>query len=491
MKKDIGIKSEFFVNVLAYILKTTLGALLPLLMYKHASKVLGVNAIGMTEYAKSIIRYFALIASAGISTFAIREGALIRNDRNKLEGFVSRIYGINILTMTAAYFLLILYCFFSEQNGQNKELIAIYSLSMLLTTIGLEWVYNIYEKFVYMTIRSIAFNFIAYLGMLLFVRSERDVNIYMIIVVFASYGCNILNRCLMSKLVTVRVRIDKECLLYVKSICLLFFNSIATTIYVSVDSTMIGYISGVYRLGLYSASISVYNGLKRILSAIISVLLPYLSHEYGSNYDRYLLQWRFFFKTSILAAVPVSVGMIVFSKELILMVSSKSYVEAYKSLDILAISFLFSTVGSMVNATILLPAKKEKYIVISTSVGAILNLCLNAVIIPQYAEMGAAVTTTLSEIVVIVMQCFLGRDVIKKIQISILKDIVPCVFSVVIVVVTNIIYEAIFNNRYVKMTAVIISSIVLYSIILLVFKNDCFCEIGLKVKKILIKKVNL
>lgn len=489
-KKIFNGKSPFFVNILAYIIKATLGALLPLFMYKHASNVLEVNMIGMAEYAKSIVSYFSLIAAAGISTFAIREGALIRDDRNKLESFVSRIYGINILTMVFAYVLLVLFCFFSKQNKQCIELIIIYSMSMLLTTIGLEWIYNIYERFVYMTIRSIAFNFIALLGMLVFVRDEKDVYKYMLLVVFASYGYNILNRCLMPKLIKVGCKLDRQCFIYIKSICILFFNNIATTIYVSADSTMVGYISGTYRLGLYSASVSVYNAFKRIVSAIISVLLPYLTHEYGRNYDGYLKEQKFFLKTSILVAVPVSVGMAVFSKELILLLSSESYIQAYRSLDILALSFLFSIIGSMVNATILLPKKMEKYIVVSTSVGAILNICLNIVIIPKYAEIGAAATTALSELVVIGMQCFFGRDILKKLNISIWNDIVPCVLSIIIVVVSNEIYAVIIKNRYIKMTAVMVSSIILYIIILLIFKNECFYEVRLGIKKLISRKKN-
>ena len=86
-KKQKSISFNLIVNGI----KTLMSVLFPLITFPYASRILGASGIGKVNYASSIISYFSLIASLGISTYAIREGARIREDREKFNKFARRL----------------------------------------------------------------------------------------------------------------------------------------------------------------------------------------------------------------------------------------------------------------------------------------------------------------------------------------------------------------------------------------------------------------
>ena len=69
----------------------------------------------------------------------------------------------------------------------------ILSLRLLATTIGVEWIFNIFEDFKNITIRQIAVQGLGLLLTLLLVHSNSDVNLYAIATVIAMSGANIIN----------------------------------------------------------------------------------------------------------------------------------------------------------------------------------------------------------------------------------------------------------------------------------------------------------
>ena len=74
-------------------------------MYPYAARVLGEEALGRFSFSDSVISYFMVLAALGIPTYAVREGARFRNDRKRMEQFVSEIYTINFGSMIGCYLI--------------------------------------------------------------------------------------------------------------------------------------------------------------------------------------------------------------------------------------------------------------------------------------------------------------------------------------------------------------------------------------------------
>ena len=229
-------------NIILNGFRNILNLLFPLVTFPYISRVLGVEEIGKYNFAQSAISYFLLIAGLGISSYAVREGAKYRNRKETFNIFASEILLCNVMSTIIAYIALFVCLYNIKKFKTYSCLMILFSIQIIFTTIGVEWVYSIYEEYEYITIRSIVFKIISIILILVFVRDQRDVNTYAAITVFSSVGSNFMNL-IHSKTYFKIVKIHlKDCLKHVKPILIIFASNIAIMIYVYSDTTMLGFI---------------------------------------------------------------------------------------------------------------------------------------------------------------------------------------------------------------------------------------------------------
>ena len=251
-------KKKLAKNAILNLIKTISSLIFPLITFPYISRILGVENLGAYNFSTSIISYFSLIAGLGISTYAIREGARYREDKIKLSKFSSEVFTINIIATVLSYALLIICILLFDDLKNYISIILILSVSIMFNTLGCEWIYNIYEDFKYITIRSIAFQFISLLLLFLFVKDSNDLIFYSIITVISTSGASVINILVRKKYLKIGLTFNKNLIRHLIPILLLFANSVATTIYINSDMTIIGIISGDYFTGLYSVSTKIY-----------------------------------------------------------------------------------------------------------------------------------------------------------------------------------------------------------------------------------------
>ena len=162
MRKSLG--KNAFLNGF----RNVLNLLFPLLTFPYVSKVLNVEGIGQYNFAQATVSYFLLVAGLGISTYAIREGAKYREDKEAFNVFASEVLLCNAISTIIAYLLLALCMIFVGKLQTYATLIWVFSIQIVFTTIGVEWLYSIYEEYEYITIRSIVVKIISIILIFIF-----------------------------------------------------------------------------------------------------------------------------------------------------------------------------------------------------------------------------------------------------------------------------------------------------------------------------------
>ena len=137
--------------------KNILNLLFPLVTFPYVSKVLNVQGIGQYNFSQATVSYFSLIAGLGISSYAIREGSKYRDRKKEFNIFASEVLLCNIISTIIAYLLLGVCMLVINKLKAYSSLIWVFSIQIVFTTIGIEWLYSIYEEYEYITIRSIIF----------------------------------------------------------------------------------------------------------------------------------------------------------------------------------------------------------------------------------------------------------------------------------------------------------------------------------------------
>lgn len=396
-------------NAILNTIRQSLTILFPLITFPYVSRVLGTDEFGRYTFSASVVTYFQLFAAFGISTFAIREGAAIRNDRKAVSELASDLFSCNIITCTLAYAALFVLVMFNTKIHSYAGLVFIQSACMILTMLGLDWVNNVYEDFLYITIRYIVIQLIALICIFVFVRSSADTAKYCLILVGGSYGGNLLNLLYIRKYIYLpkpRIFSVKK---YITPLSILFVNSLATTIYVNSDVTMIGVFLSDTEVGLYSFASKIYNILKYFINAAVIVTVPRLAADVNKDKKAYNSLIQTVLNALIIFLLPVAAGLFMLSKQIVMVAGGEEYIGGYSSLMVLSFSLVFALLGSICTNCILIIHKLEKRVLTSTVISAVTNVILNLVLIPTIGIVGAALTTVIAELVNWIIQFFYSR----------------------------------------------------------------------------------
>ena len=288
-------------------------------------------------------------------------------------------------------------------------MIAVQSLSIILTTIGMDWVNTIYEDFLYITIRYAIIQVLALIAVFAFVKDQNDTAIYCAILVLGSYGGNLINLIYIRKYIHITINFKLKIQQYIKPLSILFVNSLATVIYVNSDITMLGLFYGNREVGLYSFAAKIYNVIKYFINSIMIVIVPRLAYIKEHDERKYI---SFIQKTINILTIflfPIAAGVFGLSKSLIIIAGGNEYLPSNMSLKILAISLIFALVSSVFSNCILIINRLEKRCLISTTISASINVLLNIILIPRIGIVGAAITTVAAEMINMFIQAYYIR----------------------------------------------------------------------------------
>ena len=396
-------------NAILNIIRQAMTIVFPLVTFPYVSRVLGKAEFGKYNFAVSIVGYFALLAAFGLTNYAVREGARIRKDRKALSHLTSQLFSFNLLTSAVAYILLFFITFYSGKLNIYFTLIAVQSLCIILTTIGLDWINIVYEDFLYITIRYIIIQLIALIAIFLFVRKPDDTVIYCWIMIGGSYGGNVVNLFYIRKYVDVSFTFSIPFRKFFVPMSILFLNSLAVIIYVNSDITILGMFESDSVVGVYSFSSKIYNILKQLVNAVIVVAVPRLVVTLVSDVQRYRKYLEDIFNLLILILLPISAGLFMLSKSIILIVGGQEYLVGESVLRLLSFSIIFALISSIYTNCMLIIGREEKKILIGTSISAIFNIVGNLILIPYIGMIGAALTTVLAEFLNMLVQRYYSK----------------------------------------------------------------------------------
>lgn len=480
-------KKSLKINMLLNTIKGLMSIFFPLISFPYVSKILGVYSIGRYNFSSSIINYFVLIAGLGINTYAIREGARLREKKEEFSQFSDEVFSINIIATIISYLLLALTIIIVPKFHNYQLLIAILSIQIGFRTIGIEWVYSIFEDYAYITIRSIIFQFLSLILLFAFVHISDDLWVYACITVFSAAGANVLNYFHARKYCRVKFTTKIDLIKHMKPIVVLFAMNIATTIYISSDTTILGFLCSDNAVGIYSVSTKIYNIVKQILSAVVIVSIPRLSALLGDKDEGgFKVMATDIYSTLLTVVTPAVLGIILLRKEIVLIIADNSYINANTSLALLSIALFFCMGAWFWGQCILVPLQKENIVFRITVISAVINIGLNFVLIPLWQENAAALTTIMAEGCAFI----LCRHEAKKIMNfggtgkTVLKVGLGCIGMIFVTIVLTPIKDKMFIYTFLE----IILCITIYFAIEIVLKNESVNGIVLSLRNKLNRK---
>lgn len=401
----LGKKPSITLNFIMNIILTMSSFIFPLITFPYVSRILGADGNGKIQMATSFVAYFLLISQLGIPTYGIKACAAFRDDRKALSKTAHELLIISIATTAISYVLFFILLGFIPQLQGERLLYIITCSSVMLSALGVEWLFKATEQYSYITVRSLVFKLIGVAAMFLLVHQESDYQIYAAITVFASYGSALMNLTQLSKYIDLKPMGGYNIRQHLKPVLILFAYTCATTVYSNMASVMLGFMTTDADVGYYAVSIKLKNILVSIVTALGAVLLPRVSYYYKQGkLDDFWKTINRSMHVVLLMAAPMALYCMLVAAPAIRFLAGDGYAQSIQPMIWIMPSLLFIAATYVIGIEVLIPSGKESIVLIASAVAAVVDIIVNALLIPSMKATGAAIGTLVAEAVVFIIQ---------------------------------------------------------------------------------------
>lgn len=469
--KNKSIKKNYIYNLCYQILVI----LTPIVVTPYISRVLGPSGTGEYDYVNSIISYCMMFLNLGTYTYGQREIAFNRDDEKAcLEIFkdIQSLRFFYLIIATLIYVILKIYLI-------DTPVFAVGYFLLLSAFFDITWYYLGLESFGKVIFKNIIVRIFTIISIFAFVKNDSNTFIYAGIMSIGTLIGNIsLWPSLLLKIKYLSIPNNYNFFLYIKKTIIFCIPSIATTIYVNLDKTMLGSFCSADQVGYYSQAEKIVKLLVTITTAASTVLMPRISYlvKQGEmkNAKTYIQKS---INLTLMLALPMFWGICGIAETFIPYFLGDEYYMSINIMKILSILPICMGLSSITGAAFLVPLNMQDKYNISLLLCAVLNIILNFIFIPRYKAIGASIATIISEMFVLILQMwFLRRHLhglidTQSIVKSLLSSFVMFIFL-----------------KYLKMPEIILSaflSIVVYFLSLVILREK---NILLFIKQIKINK---
>ena len=478
-----SLKFNFVMNMIL----TISSVIFPLITFPYITRILLPQGTGRIAFANSIVTYFSMFAMLGIPTYGIRACAKVRDDEERLASVVQEIWIINaamtiFVCMVYGIAILIIPAF-----KQEVSLMVICGSYIVLNMLGMEWLYKGLECYTYITIRSIVFKIIGIILMFLLVRKDSDYLIYAAISVFANAGYGILNFFMARKYI-FKIKVKKRNYRqHFKLVMNFFAMSVAVVIYTNLDVVMLGFLKTSADVGYYDVAVKVKVILVNVVTALGAVVLPRASYyiENKRQKEFYAIIIKAFEVVTVIS-VPFMIYFSIMSKESILLLSGKEYLPAVIPMIVIMPTTVIIGFSNLLGIQVLIPLGKEMAVTCSEIAGAVVNLFINFLLIPDLGALGAAMGTLAAEIVVLVVQMNFVKGEIPPLwkEVKIQKILAASFVSIITLYTVKLIFDF---PLFIMFVITGISFFLVYGLTLFLLKEDIVLQIYDIIKQKLVK----
>ncbi|MEE0751423.1 oligosaccharide flippase family protein [Frisingicoccus sp.] len=386
--------------------------IIPLITSPYLARVLGPENLGIEGYVVSVSQIFYTIGMIGLTNYATREIAYVREDeyqRSKVfwEMIAARVI---VFAATLAVYLIII------NNTPYRIYFMIQIVWLFAMFFDASWFFAGMEIFGVTVARNLVVRLLTIISIFAFVKKESDLFLYIALCAVSQIvGTLSIFPQLRKHIVGVGIKDLKVKQHFLPSIKV-FLPQVASVLYLQVDKVMIeALVDDVRQVAYYTKAEQLIKAPLALITAVSTVMMPRIANEFARDNEKRIADYLSGSLTFLMfMAWPVAFGMAGIAGTMIPWFLGDGYLPTAMAMMILAPIIIAIAASSLSANQYLLATNQTRIMTISYTASAILNLIVNACLIPKYGFVGAAIGTIAAEYTVFVSQYYVMD---KQIQI--------------------------------------------------------------------------
>ncbi len=437
--------------------------LTPLITLPLVVKALGNSGMGKISIASSILSYFLILSSSGLTSYGNKVIAKC-NKKEELTKNFNVVLNLQLLYTTVSVCAFIVYVIFF---GFGLRLFLWISLLQLLATyFDFTWFFYGINEIKTVAVRNIIIKLLGIILIWFFIKTKEDVYKYLWILGGSSLLANL------SVLVILKKHLDFNFFQFdfrvlktdlVKSLHIILPLFIIA-LYMNVDRFIIlSFLKNYDSVGVYDVSIKFIS----IFSVLIISLRPLMISKISSNFEdlgkiEKLVSKSISFVFYI--SIPICIVIFLNAESFINLFLGVAFLESAFIIKILAIQILFTGIGDVFVSQVLISIGQDKKIFLIMCFLCFFLVLLYIIFIPIFGIYGAAISSVIAHFFILFLEFYYVKRYIKlRINISDISKIFIAggICGTVLLCISNLLLI----NTYLRLIMVSILALLAYLVV--------------------------
>ncbi len=399
-RNEASVPFNFAMDLLLRLSGTVCGAI----SYPFAFRMIGEAGMGRAVFAASAGSFFLMLAGMGVSTYGVRECARVRDDPAALRRTARELLSLQLIMTLLSAVLMCAAVIAVPRLWENRLLFLIQGGLLLFHALDTQWLFAAEERYAFLTVRSFTMRLATVALILLFVRKPEDYLLYALITsvtVVLGYLWNLLGAG--SLLRGPREKLQP--LRHFRPSAVFFLQAAAVTVYTGLDSVLLGFLKDDAAVGAYDAAAKIRAVLVMFIASLCSVLLPrfsyYLSTKQEERFRQAIVRSA---SLVFLITLPLTAYFLLMGESCLTVLYGGVAEDTLWSLRLLLPTVFLVGCSNTTGLQLLTPMGRERTVMVSTVVGAAVDLIADLLLIPYMGAPGAALGTVIAEAAVLAVQ---------------------------------------------------------------------------------------
>lgn len=369
------------------------------------ARYFGSEKYGIFNYSLSIVMLFTAVSTLGLPTLTVK--SLIDKEFSENEiittSIVLRLFGGIILSILAlaAIFLL------EPYNTDYAIIVLILSFSMTFKSFEVidYWLQTYHLAKISSIIRICTYTIISVLKLSVIFFRGSLLNysfLYSLDALLSAFALFLTFKFIFKKKIVLKLNI-KYAKYILSNSWYLIISGLLVSVYMQIDKIMLGtMLPNKSEVGIYSVATQVAQLWFFIPMAIITSMQPVIMKARNDSTESYENKMMLLYRIIGFMGIAFGLFILVFSTLIIQLLYGNDYIRSASILTISVWAGTFAILGSARNLW-LISENLQKYTIGFMGLGAITNILLNYILIPNYAGYGASIATLISQFIVVIV----------------------------------------------------------------------------------------
>jgi len=440
--------------------------LFPLITFPYLARVLGPSHIGLLNFADSYARYFILVAAFGIPIYGVREIAKLQQNKEGLAKLLVEIFSINLIITVLLSIVFGASILYVNKLNIHQDLFSWSLIFFFIQIFILEWFFIGLNQFKFIALRFFFIRLIFIICVFVFIKTSNDYLTYMKMQVGLNILLGIINIRYVFKFISINNFSFKNINLvkHLKPLFLLFLTIFFISIYLQLDTVILGFLTDTESVGYYSSALKLNKLIIAVFAAISAAMFPSMMNAFHEgNMEKFNTMVEQCFYVILSIGLPSFILVTLCAPEIIYILFGSNFERAVLPLQITAPIILIVSMSTIFGFQILSALSKDAAILKSAIFGTFVSLVFTFLLVKQYKENGEALTILITELTVCSSFIYFSRKHFNIQHFS--KILLHQIISIVPYIIIAFLFKYLIINEYIRVALIGLSSLLWFCIL--------------------------